>query len=236
MTGLVRKATLLSLCGLLVAAVAFAGTPSGTFSTFPPNNCVKLVGRSGATTFDPSGTFTIIVRDGGGNLVPNSNVVLDFSSCPDVHMGDQASNLQFAGNAGLTENAAFKQVTRAAGPTNGLPAGQVSFTLLGGSTNGGPGGGAVAHPGSGFLCCKVIADNTQIGTLTIAVFDEDGSKTINSGDAGLALGDTFSPGAGATAAARTDFDCNGVVNSADVAVLQAVAFGVFVNGPAAFAW
>ena len=145
MTGLVRKATLLSLCGLLVAAVAFAGTPSGTFSTFPPNNCVKLVGRSGATAFDPGGTFTIIVRDGGGNLVPNSNVVLDFSSCPDVHMGDQASNLQFAGNAGLTENAAFKQVTRAAGPTNGLPAGQVSFTLLGGSTNGGGGLGLHFH-------------------------------------------------------------------------------------------
>ena len=85
MTGLVRNATLLSLGGLFVTGTVMASPPSGTFSTFPPNNCVKLVGKNLSGLAD-AGTFTIIVRTGGGNLVPNSNVVLDFSSCPDTLM------------------------------------------------------------------------------------------------------------------------------------------------------
>ena len=230
MTGLVRNATLLSLGGLFVTGTVMASPPSGTFSTFPPNNCVKLVGKNLSGLADAAGTFTIIVRTGGGNLVPNSNVVLDFSSCPDVHMASQADLLGLAGNpnAGLTENAVFKTVTRAAGPTNGQATGQVSFTLLGGSTVGGNGSGA--------LCARVIADDVQIGTLTIAVYDWDGSRTIDSGDLSGAMGDTFAPGSGSTAKARSDFDCNGTVNSGDLSALLSVTLGPFVNGPASFGW
>ena len=230
MTGLVRNATLLSLGGLFVAGPVMASPPSGTFSTFPPNNCVKLAGRNLSGLADAAGTFTIIVRTGGGNLVPNSNVVLDFSSCPDIHMASQADLLGLAGNpnAGLTENAVFKTVTRAAGPTNGQATGQVSFTLLGGSTVGGNGSGA--------LCARVIADDVQIGTLTIAVYDWDGSRTIDSGDLSGAMADTFAPGSGSTAKVRSDFDCNGTVNSGDLSVLLSVTLGPFVNGPASFGW
>jgi len=229
MTGLVRRAALLSLGGLFVARSAMACLPSGTFSTFPPNNCVKLVGKNLSGLAD-AGTFTIIVRTGGGNLVPNSNVVLDFSSCPDVHMASQADLLGLAGNpnAGLTENAVFKTVTRAAGPANGQALGAVSFTLLGGSTGGGN--------GSGVLCARVIADNVQIGMLTIAVYDWDGSRTIDAGDLSGALGDMFAPGSGSTAKARSDFDCNGAINAGDLSVLLSVTFGSFVDGPVSFAW
>ena len=219
MTGLVRRAALLSLGGLFVARSAMACLPSGTFSTFPPNNCVKLAGRNLSGTADAAGTFSLIIRSGSGLLIPNSNVVLDFSSCPDVHMASQADLLGLAGNpnAGLTENAVFKTVTRAAGPTNGQATGQVSFTLLGGSTVGGNGSGA--------LCARVIADDVQIGTLTIAVYDWDGSRTIDSGDLSGAMGDTFAPGSGSTAKARSDFDCNGTVNSGDLSVLLSVTLG-----------
>jgi len=230
MTGLVRRAALLSLGGLFVARSAMACLPSGTFSTFPPNNCVKLAGRNLSGTADAAGTFSLIIRSGSGLLIPNSNVVLDFSSCPDVHMASQADLLGLAGNpnAGLTENAALKTVTRAAGPANGQALGAVSFTLLGGSTGGGN--------GSGVLCARVIADNVQIGMLTIAVYDWDGSRTIDSGDLSGAMGDTFAPGSGSTAKARSDFDCNGTVNSGDLSALLSVTLGPFVNGPASFGW
>ena len=230
MTGLVRRAALLSLGGLFVARSAMACLPSGTFSTFPPNNCVKLAGRNLSGTADAAGTFSLIIRSGSGLLIPNSNVVLDFSSCPDVHMASQADLLGLAGNpnAGLTENAALKTVTRAAGPANGQALGAVSFTLLGGSTAGGN--------GSGVLCAMVIADNVQIGTLTIAVYDWDGSRTIDSGDLSGAMADTFAPGSGSTAKVRSDFDCNGTVNSGDLSVLLSVTLGPFVNGPASFGW
>jgi hypothetical protein len=229
MTGLVRKATLLSLCGVFAAGSVMAGTPSGTFSTFPPNNCVKLVGKNLSGTADAAGVFTIIVRDGGGNLVPNSNVVLDFSSCPDVHMASQADLLGLAGNpnSGLTENTTFRTVTRAAGPSNAQGTGQVSFTLQ---------GGAIPGPGSGFLCAKVIADNVQIGTLTIVMYDSNGSKTIDASDLSVALSDTFSPGSGPTAKARTDFNCDGTINASDLSVLLGVTFGAFTHGPASFGW
>ena len=230
MTGLVRNATLLSLGGLFVTGTVMASPPSGTFSTFPPNNCVKLAGRNLSGTADAAGTFSLIIRSGSGLLIPNSNVVLDFSSCPDVHMASQADLLGLAGNpnAGLTENAALKTVTRVAGPTNGQAAGSVSFNLLGGSTAGGNGSGA--------LCARVIADDVQIGTLTIAVYDWDGSRTIDSGDLSGAMGDTFAPGSGSTAKARSDFDCNGTVNSGDLSALLSVTLGPFVNGPASFGW
>jgi len=230
MTGLVRRAALLSLGGLFVARSAMACLPSGTFSTFPPNNCVKLAGRNLSGTADAAGTFSLIIRSGSGLLIPNSNVVLDFSSCPDVHMASQADLLGLAGNpnAGLTENAALKTVTRAAGPANGQALGAVSFTLLGGSTGGGN--------GSGVLCARVIADNVQIGMLTIAVYDWDGSRTIDAGDLSGALGDMFAPGSGSTAKARSDFDCNGTVNSGDLSALLSVTLGPFVNGPASYGW
>ena len=82
----------------------------------------------------------------------------------------------------------------------------------------------------------VIADNVQIGTLTIAVYDWDGSRTIDSGDLSGAMGDTFAPGSGSTAKARSDFDCNGTVNSGDLSALLSVTLGPFVNGPASFGW
>ena len=48
MTGLVRKATLLSVCGLLIASAAVAGVPSGATSSLPPGNTMKFINFSTA--------------------------------------------------------------------------------------------------------------------------------------------------------------------------------------------
>lgn len=78
MTGLVRKATLFSACGLLVAGAAFAGLPSPANSTFPC--AVKTVGQSGGVT-SSNHSLTFVIRDGSNNPVPNSTVIIDFSGC-----------------------------------------------------------------------------------------------------------------------------------------------------------
>ena len=58
MTGLVRKAILLAVCGLLlVAATALAGVPVPAKCTFP--SFIKVVGYAGLVP-DSRGTFTII--------------------------------------------------------------------------------------------------------------------------------------------------------------------------------
>lgn len=79
MTGLVRKATLFSACGLLVAGAAFAGLPSPGNSTFPC--AVKVVGQSGGGVTSNNHSVSIVVRDGSNNPIPNSTVVIDFSGC-----------------------------------------------------------------------------------------------------------------------------------------------------------
>ena len=54
-------------------APAIASPPSATFSTFDP--CLVVC---------PAGdiVFHTVIRDVGGNPIPNSLVVLDFSRCP----------------------------------------------------------------------------------------------------------------------------------------------------------
>src|SRR5437016_7499658 len=81
MTGLVRKASLLTAAGLLIASAAMAGVPSPGNSTFPA--CITLVGNT-ALVPDPVGQFTVVVRDLGNNPLNNASVVIDLSACHDL--------------------------------------------------------------------------------------------------------------------------------------------------------
>ena len=86
MTGLVRKATLLAACGLVVAGAAMAGVPNAANSQKP---CVLLMDLSELRTTTSASTraicnqaaLKVIVRDALNNPVAGSDVVLDFSTC-----------------------------------------------------------------------------------------------------------------------------------------------------------
>src|SRR5262249_966753 len=123
MTGLVRKATLLSAAGLLIASVAMAGVPSAGNSTVP--GCIKLVGsKTGGPA--PAGTFSVVVRDLANNPLNGASVVVDLSNCPDLRIcNDQL-------DAGALVNCAAKTTRKFTDVT-----GTVTFTVLGGSK--GPG-------------------------------------------------------------------------------------------------
>jgi hypothetical protein len=213
MTGLVRKATLLTACGVLVAAAAMAGVPSSENSTVPVG--FRMVGHVSGVADAAAGAFTIVVRDLANNPIPGSSVVLDFASCSDLRI---CSN-QF--NAGSIVACAGKTIHRI---TDGT--GTVVFTVVGGSINNGqlpagPNGGAANR------CVKVFADGVRLNNPLSSIanpgtqagaFDEDGASGVTSADLGSLLTDLGS----GTAYHRSDYDFNGSVDSADLAELLTV--------------
>ena len=92
MTGLVRKATLFCVCGLLTAGVALAHVPDPANSdcvnvgaatlSLPCTNKAILytVGNSGGVP-DPVGEFCLTVRDNSNIPLENSSVVIGFADC-----------------------------------------------------------------------------------------------------------------------------------------------------------
>jgi hypothetical protein len=194
MTRLITKAALLSACGMLVAVSAMAGIPTAANSTSPAS--LRLVGSALSVPDSVSGKFTVTVRDVSLNPVTGSNVVVLFSGCTsDIAI---ASNQL---NANYTVNCAAKTVS---GFTNS--AGQVAFTLLGGSFT------SLVH--TGLSCAQILADGVLLSSPTIGTFDMNGVGGISAGDLSVWLADL---GAGGYRG-RADYDGNGVVSAGDVSI------------------
>ena len=202
MTGLVRKATLIAVGGLLVAGAAFASVPSPTNSSAPA--CVALVGNSGGV-IDAAGQFTVTVKDIANLPINNSLVVVDFS-----------------GASGLTlcSNGAFAGVTIDCGTQTARaftgPGGTVTFRIAGHANNV---GGNVA-PYASYNDGKIFADGVLIKSPTINAYDHDGNG-VGGPDLSAWLGDFF----GGNNPSRSDYDCSGGVGGPDLSAWLGVFFG-----------
>jgi hypothetical protein len=234
MTGLVRKATLLSVCGLLVAGAALAAVPSPTNSTIP--NIIHLVGANGAgTVVDPVGTYTVIIKDLANNPVQNSSVVVDFSLCGtfDTNMGTVQNH------PGVTLDCPTKTVRGLTDAT-----GTFSFRVRGAAHNTGN------LAGNNTPCGRVFADGvimkatagiggaTNLGTngIIVSTYNENGAAD-NSGFTALDLsafaGDFFS----ANYYTRSDFNGDGIKSPLDLSNMAGVFFSMTTasaTGSAAF--
>src|SRR5262245_8191930 len=146
MTGLVRKATLLTAAGMLIASAAMAGVPSAANSTTP--SCISLVGSLGGVP-DAAGTFNIIVRDLANNPLNGASVVIDLSGCLDLAICDDQLDANAVVNCGAKTTRKF---------TDAL--GSVTFIVLGGS-NGGGNASTLLNGG------KIFANGTLIQTPTV---------------------------------------------------------------------
>ena len=193
MTGLVRKATLLTAAGLFIASAAMAGVPSPTLSTTP--TCISLVGSlSGAP--DPAGQFTIVVRDLAGNPLNGASVVIDLSLCGDLAIcNDQLDGAALV-NCGAKTTRKF---------TN--PLGSVTFIVLGGSNGG---GNASSLLGAG----RIYANGTLIQSPTVSAFDLDDAGGVGANDLSAWLGD-FGSG---SPFGRSDYDCSGNIGANDLSL------------------
>jgi hypothetical protein len=135
MTGLVRKATLMGVCGLLAAATALANVPDA--GTSDHVQFIPVVGTNAGVPH-PGLAVGGVIRDFAGNPISDAPVELDFSACTDMNLCDAA----VAGGG-----------TVACGPSTVTvrtdPAGVWSVTVIGGgagtppSIGVGPGGGCV---------------------------------------------------------------------------------------------
>jgi hypothetical protein len=209
MTGLVRKATLLSVCGLLAAGVAFANVPDPVHSTivatFGGTYYGIPLGGSDLTTSDPSSQLVVTVKDLANNPIANSTVIVDFSACSDVQICDTQLD-------GSTADCATKTVRMA---TNG--AGQATFYIVGHADV------AADADGSNLGAVTVYADGVNLydaaedvngAGLNAACYDLDGSSGVSGTDLSLWLSDFGL--VLANGPERGDYDYDGILSGTDL--------------------
>jgi hypothetical protein len=220
MTGLIRKATLLAVCGLLTAGAAFASVPSVDNSkcviacgdaTETILGCIYLIGDDGVAP-DPDGNFCVIVRDLANVPINNSLVVVDFSLCSGVVLCDNTPNPHTV-DCGT-------QTVRDFSGANGV----ASFTIKGHGTNAGD--EALYTPAN---CVRIFADGVLLCSPSVGLFDQDGGG-VGSPDLSAWGGDFFQVNAGTGPYNRSDYDCDGDVDSADLSVWGGIFFDLNANG------
>jgi hypothetical protein len=227
MTGLVRKATLLTVCGLtLMAGAAMAGIPAAANSQKPcvilmdlPNSTNNVGANAGVCG---QAALKVIVRDALNNPVANSDVVLDFSTC-----GGSPGPIMLAdtqSDPAVTTACAGRTVLKT---TNAL--GEVCFSVEGASNVVDPSGGYPFYtglaarnlgPSAGVVCCKVYASGVLLGTQLAIVnkydLNADGAVAGTDGSYHLAA-----QGFQLAGQYRTfpDYNCDGTVSASDASLL-----------------
>src|SRR5262245_33300461 len=175
MTGLVRKATLLAACGLVVAGAAMAGIPNAANSQKP---CVILADFPNSNQFggvNPGvcvvNALKVIVRDALNNPVANSDVVLDFSTCGASPGPIMLGTTQ--ADPAITTACAGRTVLKT---TNAL--GEVCFSVISNTNIVNSSAGSPFYTGTpvrnmgptaGLTCCKIYASGQMLGTQLVIV-------------------------------------------------------------------
>jgi hypothetical protein len=214
MTGLVRKATLLlSVCGLMVSAVAFANVPDPINSDFNKSN-LNFSGHDGGFAGDAFSPFTVTVRDLANIPIQGSIVVIDVSLCNDI----QFCSDQLSAVIGDCATHTLRQTTDALG--------QATFYLIGGALidfNANPDGQACN-------CVKIYADGVNIvepadEPVNAGVFDLDNDSGVGGGDLTLWIDDFGNPNFSTLGLLRSDLDhsnadcvTGGAVDGADLTI------------------
>jgi len=189
MTGLVRRATLITAAGLLAATAAMAGVPSATTSSQPTGLVIKIVGHGSPP--DPAGNITYTIRDASNNPVPGSVVIANFAACGDVHVCSSDVG------TGMTVNCGAKTVT---GVTNA--SGQITIVVAG--------TGTTSNVGLSLSkCVAVTADGVPMSNLNAATADYDGLSGVKALDISTAYGDVVFATNNGVHRLRSDYNGDG---------------------------
>ena len=201
MTGLVRKATLLVVFGLLAtAAIAQAGVPSPANCTLP--TFVDLVACDGTGNLPTAAAFkaTVVVRDISNNPVVGATIALSF--CTDVKI-----------YSAVPGGAVVCPVFTNTAVTDGTGSATVEISGAGFAV------GGVTFGTNGINCVTWFANGIAIGLSNVATYDEDGATAlakqgVAGSDALVWVGDkTTLP---AVYRSRSDYNHNGSVDGPDI--------------------
>lgn len=185
MTRVVRNAALACAAGILVASAALANVPdpSQTVTTnltggSALSNVIIVEGAlangradSCEIVVSPNvprcGKFQVTVKDFAGNLIAGSQVMIDFSGCPDISV----SCSQLTSFTGQTESAGKK----VSGVTDAL--GNFTFQVQGAANSNTLGNANVTTAGTsaGTACAQLYADGVPIKALRVSAFDLNGA-------------------------------------------------------------
>lgn len=213
MTGLVRKATLLGVCGLILAATASANVPDPTKSTVPA--FIKVGGaQTVAGVPDPTIAYSVTVRDFANNPISGSFVEINFTNCTDTRL----CTAVIAGQTVDCTNKAVRATTNASGVS--------VVSVLGGANNAGSTAPPAIFAGAGLGCVRVYADGIQLGTATSVVYDQNGALAGGNGvsalDLSISKNDIGAVGGGAPYRGRTDYSIDGGISAVDLAFHKTV--------------
>jgi len=202
MTGLVRKAILITVGASLYAGAAMAITPSAANSTFQTTP-IALVGKNAANTpaEDSFGNFSVTVRDAGNLPIAGATVTVNFNGCtPDIIL----SRIQTFTGVSVLCNGARGVIS---GQTNAL--GVVSFRILGGADN-----NLGNEPGNTTTCAELRANNVFFTNLAVAALDQTANLDgVLPGDLSVVIADINA----GNLSRRTDLNLDGVINPNDLA-------------------
>ena len=209
MTGLVRKATLLGMCGLFVASAALASVPDPARSSVP--TFIIITGRvNGGTNPDPVGTATITVRDFANSPIAGATVTIDASGCCDINL--------CSGQVG--HDCVARTVS---GLTNG--AGQFTFNVFGAAKDPGTRIPPAQYGGCGANGLQIRANagtgDVILGNATGVCLDQNGAAGGSNGTTGADAANVANcSGAvalGAPYRGRADVNTNGTITGGDAA-------------------
>lgn len=187
---------LLSACVTLSAAET--RVPDGPNSSLPLG--ILLVGESAGIT-DPAGEFTVVIRDLANNPMAGVAVLVDFGQC-----GTDMGICTVPGLPG-------EQVSC-------LPPGVVAITGITGTAHFAiRGGSRTLDPSTVGSCARVWADGVFVGSLSVGAFDLNGQGGVGPPDISRWLSDYFKSATIFINYSRSDYDFNGTLGSADLALL-----------------
>jgi hypothetical protein len=240
MTGLIRKATMMTCWGLLVAGAALAAVPTsdsvfpnyiymGSYTTFPGPGLAPTSLGPGAFY-----QFSVTVKSSPTQVVPFSVVKIDFSGCKKLYIAPNN-----------TDPPVSCLLNTVRGTANGL--GVVTFAIIGESDNQSGGVNPEGFESNVLGCSVLTADNggggvfATIGHMFVATPNEDHSSSggaVSGADLSAVIGDvafTASPAATCFPSCflnRTDFDQSGVIDGADISKMLDIIIAVAgYNGP-----
>jgi hypothetical protein len=242
MTGLVRKAMLFGVCGLLAASAALANVPDPNASTVPTFlYAVGILSNTAAPDFDgadgPSGTSNIIIiKDTFGNPISNVGVHItlpcDFNLCNTAVAGQTVS---------VGPPCKLNGVTDAAG--------RWVFAIVGAAKQPSPpvvpcGPPGCVFPGGRLNDTKVEVDGYAgtFKTTTTISLDQDGSSGVagtngcTAGDASKVLNESLAYSLGGATATlyrgRSDHNASGTLSAADASaqLAHALRIGIVTGG------